>query len=204
MTNDQWFEFCRAAVEDLRGVSRACRRGVEREPVIGTGVGGDETTEVDAAAEDAIVARLERLHIEEGLDFHLVSEELGERIYGRSPTLRVVVDPIDGSLNAKRNIPFFSVSIAVAEGSAMGDVFLGFVHDFGSGEEWTATRGGGAWLNGERLGRFGRRTRSRSSLSRRPWRPRRRQGGGVRRVRQAPADHGLTRALAVQPRRGPR
>ena len=34
----------------------------------------------------------------------------------------------------------------------MRDVVFGFVHDFGSGEEWTATRGGGAWLNGERLG----------------------------------------------------
>ena len=124
MTNEQWLEFCRAAVEDLRGVFAGMPTRVEREPVLGTGVGGDETTEVDAAAEDAIVARLERLHFDEGLDFHLVSEELGERLYGRAPTLRVVVDPIDGSLNAKRNIPFFSVSIAVAEGSAMGDVVL--------------------------------------------------------------------------------
>jgi myo-inositol-1(or 4)-monophosphatase len=63
-----------------------------------------------------------------------------------------VVDPIDGSLNAKRNIPFFSVSIAVAEGPTMKDVVFGFVHDFGSGEEWTATKGEGARLNGEPLG----------------------------------------------------
>ncbi len=107
---------------------------------------------MDGAAEDAIVARLERLHKEEGPDFLLVSEELGERSFGRSPTLRVIVDPIDGSLNAKRNIPFYSVSIAVAEGATMADVVFGFVHDFGSGEEWTARKGGGAWLNGERLG----------------------------------------------------
>jgi myo-inositol-1(or 4)-monophosphatase len=63
-----------------------------------------------------------------------------------------VVDPIDGSLNAKRGIPFFSLSIAVAEGETMGDVVFGFVHDFGSREEWTARRGEGAWLNGEPLG----------------------------------------------------
>jgi myo-inositol-1(or 4)-monophosphatase len=34
----------------------------------------------------------------------------------------------------------------------MGDVFFAYVYDFGSGEEWTATRGEGAFLNGTRLG----------------------------------------------------
>ena len=34
----------------------------------------------------------------------------------------------------------------------MDDVHFGYVYDFGAGEEWTARRGEGAWLNGERLG----------------------------------------------------
>jgi len=63
-----------------------------------------------------------------------------------------VLDPIDGSLNAKRDIPFFSLSLAVAEGPTMSDVVFGYVYDFGSREEWTATRGGGAQLNGNPLG----------------------------------------------------
>jgi myo-inositol-1(or 4)-monophosphatase len=147
-----WLELSRAAVGDMQQVLDGMPTRNEREPVVGAGKGGDDTTAVDAASEAAIVARLEQLHTDEGIDFHLVSEELGERTFGASPETHVVVDPIDGSLNAKRNIPYFSVSIAVAEGPTMKDVVFGFVHDFGSGEEWTATRGEGAWLNGERLG----------------------------------------------------
>jgi myo-inositol-1(or 4)-monophosphatase len=59
----------------------------------------------------------------------------------------VVVDPIDGSINAKRGIPFFALSVAVADGPTMGDVRFGYVFDFGTREEWTATRGAGAQLN---------------------------------------------------------
>lgn len=146
-----WLELCRAAAGDLQRLLAELPTRVEREPVIGTGLGGDETTAIDAAAEQAVVARLERLH-EQGFDFTLVSEELGERVFGEAGDLWIVLDPIDGSLNAKRDIPFFSLSLAVADGPLMRDVAFGFVYDFGSAEEWTAVRGNGAWLDGIRLG----------------------------------------------------
>jgi myo-inositol-1(or 4)-monophosphatase len=116
----------------------------EREPVVGEGLGGDDTTAIDRAAEEAILSRVREAA------GAVVSEEVG-RVGGTGLPL-VVVDPIDGSLNAKRGIPFFSLSIAVAEGETMEDVVFGFVHDFGSREEWTARRGEGAWLDGAPLG----------------------------------------------------
>jgi myo-inositol-1(or 4)-monophosphatase len=138
---------CREAVEDVRLALAELPTRADREPVVGAGEGGDETTAVDAAAERAVVGRFRGA----GLDGVLVSEEAGEIQLGAGGDLRVVVDPIDGSLNAKRGIAFFSLSIAVARGGTMSDVELGFVHDFGTEEEWTATRGRGAYLNGRRL-----------------------------------------------------
>ena len=146
-----WLATCRAAVEDVRGVLVELPTRVEREPVVGAGEGGDDTVAIDAAAEEVIVRRLEAT----GADFTLVSEELGERVFGGGGQVRVVVDPIDGSLNAKRGIPFFALSLAAADGSTMDDVHFGYVYDFGTGEEWTAERGGGAFLGGVRLGGVG-------------------------------------------------
>jgi myo-inositol-1(or 4)-monophosphatase len=138
-----WVAICRAAVEDVKAVLVELPTRVEREPVAKQGVGGDETTAIDQAAEDAILARFA------GLDVTVVSEEIGR--YGNGKTL-VVVDPIDGSLNAKRGIPYFALSIAFADGETMQDVFLGYVYDFGTNEEWIGRRGEGATLNGEPLG----------------------------------------------------
>jgi myo-inositol-1(or 4)-monophosphatase len=148
VTGADWLEVCRDAAAAVNVVLDELPTRLEREPRVGDGEGGDETTAVDAAAEAAVVARLERVPA----GFNLVSEELGRRVFGDGGDgATVVCDPIDGSLNAKRGIPFFSLALAVASGPAMEDVELGFVHDFGTGEEWVARRGEGAFLNGRPL-----------------------------------------------------
>jgi len=144
-----WLAFSRQIAADLDAVLAEHPTRFEREQVVGAGEGGDETTAIDAAAERAVVLRLEELAAA-GNEFMLVSEELGERSFG-ADTPRLVLDPIDGSMNAKRGVPFFSVSLAVAEGPTMADVFFGYVFDFGTREEWTARRGEGAFLNGAPL-----------------------------------------------------
>ena len=142
MADGDWLARCRAARADVERALAGMAGRAEREPVVGRGEGGDDTTRIDAAAEAAVLERFR------DADVRIVSEEAGVVGDGR---FTVVVDPIDGSLNAKRGIPFFSLSIAVAEGETMDDVFVAYVHDFGSGEEWTAERGVGAFLDGEPL-----------------------------------------------------
>lgn len=129
---------CDAAGDAVRDMPPA-----ERRRPVGAGAGGDTTMLVNRAAEDALVAVLESA----GMPFRLVSEEAGEREVGDGGPW-IVVDPIDGSLNAKRGLPVFATSIALAEGPSMRDVTLGVIRDHGTGEEWIARRGGGASVNG--------------------------------------------------------
>jgi myo-inositol-1(or 4)-monophosphatase len=145
-----WLGLARAAVRELTDVLAAAPTTAERARETGTrGEGGDRTLEIDAAAEEGIFRRLAGLH-DDGHRFVAVSEERGRIDFGGGP-LRVIIDPLDGSKNAKRGLPHHALSLAVAEGDTMADVVFGFVHDFGAGEEWLATRGGGATLNGAPL-----------------------------------------------------
>jgi len=145
-----WLGASRRAASALRSMLEERTTIAERVVETGTrGEGGDRTLEIDALAEELIFVELQVLY-DAGARFTVLSEERGTADFGGGDTL-VVVDPIDGSLNAKRGLPHHCVSIAVAEGPTMADVVFGFVRDFGPDEEWVATSGGGAELNGVRL-----------------------------------------------------
>ena len=62
-----------------------------------------------------------------------------------------MLDPIDGTRNAYRGIPFFSVSIAIGK-STMSDVEYGIVKNIPTGDVFTAEKDHGAFLNGNRIG----------------------------------------------------
>jgi myo-inositol-1(or 4)-monophosphatase len=146
-----WLRVCRDATTRI-GAMLAERPIQERRIEIGTlGSGGDYTLEIDAAAEAIVFDELETLH-RAGHNFLAISEERGEVAFGESE-LRVVIDPIDGSLNAKRGLPHYALSIGVALGATIADVSFGFVYEFGTREEWWAVSGEGAYLNGALLDR---------------------------------------------------
>ena len=142
-----WLGACRRSVVAIRDVLAESPTIAERVRETGTrGSGGDRTLEIDQAAEDAVFDELSKLQC----SFTAISEERGEVDFGSRDVL-VVIDPIDGSLNAKRGLPQFALSVAVADGPTMADVLFGFVYDFGPGEEWVAWRGRGASLDGRPL-----------------------------------------------------
>src|SRR4051794_14725304 len=149
MSPPDWLGVCRRAVDTQRAIFAEVRGIPERTQYEGRGEGGDNTLVIDRRAEDAIFSELEGLAAE-GSSFVAISEERGEVAFGADADgTRVVIDPIDGSLNARRMIPSYSVSIAVASGPSMADVEFGYVYDFGADEEFVARRGEGASVNGE-------------------------------------------------------
>jgi myo-inositol-1(or 4)-monophosphatase len=150
VTVEDWLGICRAMRDGVAAAVSAVPRA-RRADELGRGAGGDLTVAVDQAAEDAALAVLAGLAAG-GEGFTVVSEEIGERSYGGGGSWRVVIDPVDGSLNAKRGLPVYALSVAVADGPCMADVALGYVFDLGNGEEWIARRGSGATVNGVALG----------------------------------------------------
>jgi myo-inositol-1(or 4)-monophosphatase len=145
-----WPAICRRIVAAQRPIFERAKTSEERTVYEGIGEGGDRTLVIDRECEDMVFAELEQL-AEQGASFIAVSEERGEVSFGAGGEHRVVIDPIDGSMNARRTIPSFAVSIAVSSGPSMADVEFGFVHDFGADEEFMARRGEGATLDGGRL-----------------------------------------------------
>ena len=105
-------------------------------------------------AEEVVFVELQRL-FNAGERFSVLSEEVGLRSFGSDYPL-VLVDPVDGSLNAKQGVPVVALMMAVLDGPKVGDTYAGAVLNLNTGEEWTAIRGQGAWRSGRPLTVLGR------------------------------------------------
>lgn len=133
-------EKVRKTVLPLFGTSEGRRR-------VGVSASGDVTKYIDKVAEDTVINFL----LEKDVSFVLVSEELGVRSFGDSPEGFVVVDPIDGSENAARGIPVFSISLAFARKDSLRDILVGVVQDVIIGDLFTAVKNRGAYFNGKQI-----------------------------------------------------
>ncbi|MCI4339928.1 MAG: fructose-1,6-bisphosphatase [Thermoplasmata archaeon] len=132
----------------VQSVVRQSATSPHRGDVVAMGADGSPTEELDRIAEGQVLEVLE----EEGVDWDVLSEEIG--LVRRGGGKLLVVDPIDGSHNALRNMPFATISLALGRGT-VGGIEKGVVRDLTNGLTYWASIGGGAFRDGRRI-----RTRS--------------------------------------------
>ena len=107
---------------------------------VGIGADGTPTSYIDKVAEDVAVKFLSKSSIK----VNLLSEEIGFIDYGGHYVF--VLDPVDGTRNAARGIPFYGVSLAIGR-SRISDVEYGIVKNIPTGDLFIAEKHHGAFLN---------------------------------------------------------
>jgi myo-inositol-1(or 4)-monophosphatase len=118
------------------------------QPNLGIGAGGDPIKQIDLAAESAIISTLE----ENEISFTLISEESGAKKYGKTPHDHyVTADPIDGTTNLVRGIPFYATSIAISTKPTINTIHTALVTDLVHGITYTAQKGKGAHSNNQQI-----------------------------------------------------
>lgn len=160
--------------EIIKEVGRAIRPyvgKVESGEKVKMGADGTPTSLIDIIAEEKVINILKNAPVYS----YIISEEIGELKLGKGTEKSVVltqelrreledneerpkfiflVDPLDGTSNAIKEIPAYGISIAIANVpkgriANLNDVELGFINNFGNGNFFEAEKGKGCWLNNE-------------------------------------------------------
>ncbi|RSM70588.1 inositol monophosphatase [Actinoplanes sp. ATCC 53533] len=118
----------------------------------------DVVTAADRAVERQVVAALAAERPGDGV----LGEEYGDSAAAATGPVRWILDPIDGTVNYLYGLPQYAVSLAA---EVDGVVVAGVVHNPATGDEWTATLGGGAWRAGRRLSGSARTTLDQTLLA---------------------------------------
>ncbi|MFH1849119.1 MAG: inositol monophosphatase family protein [archaeon] len=136
----------------FRGIGKEVRKialdfyGTDRAAGVVRNRGWDKTILIDDLCEKKIIRMLEA----SGMGFTLASEETGVRRLCGNPEYTIVIDPVDGSGNAERGIPFFCVSLAAAR-DTLENTDVGYVMDLVHGNEYWAIKGKGSFQDGKRI-----------------------------------------------------
>jgi myo-inositol-1(or 4)-monophosphatase len=120
----------------------------EPQPNLGMGAGGDLMKPVDLASETAIVETLNH----QDISFTLISEESGIKKFGNAPkNCYICVDPIDGTTNLIRGLPFYASSIAISNKPELLSVYAGMVADLAHDEVYIGLEGKGSFHNSKQI-----------------------------------------------------
>ncbi len=144
---------------DWLTILRACAENMKRKvrPLVGSaeaafgsvrGAGGDITKRIDIVAENALIQTLEKHDV----SCILISEESGVRPIGvHSPECFVTADPVDGTANAVRGLPFVDISLAVSKKPVLEAVEVALVADVLRDVVYVAEKDKGAYRNEQRI-----------------------------------------------------
>ncbi len=113
----------------------------------GRGAGGDPKKHIDLQAERALVKTL----LNHEISFTLISEESGIKTYGEHPTCYVTTDPIDGTTNTLRGLPFACSSIAISKIPRLDAIEVAAVADIFHEVVYVAQKNLGTYRNQERV-----------------------------------------------------
>jgi len=145
--NVEWRRILFESAEKIRVAVMPFFQKRERKS-LGIGAGGDEIKQIDLVAEEALINVL----AEHKVSYTLISEESGIKKFGATPEqFYVTVDPLDGSTNANRGVPFMATSIAVSKKPELASVEFALVSDLYHDIVYFAERGQGAFRNNEAI-----------------------------------------------------
>ena len=163
-----WSEVCQEIIQETQLAVSPLVGTKESDEIVKMGADGTPTKYIDLVAENKV------LEVLEGIErpLNLVSEEIGEIKIGDGPSEAIlVVDPLDGTSNAVRNIPAYGISVAVApilselkRTFTIQDVQMGMVKNFATGDVYSAIKDEGAFKNNEKLVASSKQDLSQSSL----------------------------------------
>ncbi|MEM2842674.1 MAG: inositol monophosphatase family protein, partial [Candidatus Bathyarchaeia archaeon] len=131
-----WFKILRETCEEVKKNVKLTLSLKEAGEELGQGAGGDITRKVDYIAEKTVIETLNKLNV----SCILVSEEAGVKKLGEKPKEFIILDPIDGTLNALRGINFYCCSLAVSKTLFLKSVYAGLVMDLVNGDVYYAEK----------------------------------------------------------------
>jgi fructose-1,6-bisphosphatase/inositol monophosphatase family enzyme len=137
------------AQQVVKKMDRRIRRDLSKNfyklgKTIGLGADGTPTKYLDKSAEDVAIKTIKQA----SNPVNILSEEIG--FIDNSSDYTFVLDPVDGTRNAYRGIPFFSVSLAIGS-TFLNDIWYGIVKNIPTGHLYIAEKEKGAYLNNQQI-----------------------------------------------------
>jgi myo-inositol-1(or 4)-monophosphatase len=151
---DFWLDLCQLISENVEQAITTARDDPNVTSVTKIGADGTPTHKIDEYAENAAIDILEK----SGKSLILISEEIGTVKIGNDDAEAVLImDPLDGTTNAMKNLPCYGISIAIAsldndealKDVTLSDITVAFVKNFPTDDTYLAVKDRYARKNNE-------------------------------------------------------